>query len=631
MIPWLLALWIVAGAFVTSPPGNLREATNEAWLWVSGAAIFTAARRLTSRRQTQRAMLAVLALCALGQAVHGLHQQFISLPQDRADYLADPEEVLRKLDLDAPAGSAERMVLENRLFDGGPTGTFALANSLAAVLLIGVIVSAGVLRYSWAGSGVSGRAAWSALLIVCLVCLLAARSRSATLAVIVGIVLMFVLGSQSGRDKIGGTAALFVKGIIAIAVLGFITMMGLAAFGNAEWFAQAPASLEFRLQYWRATLAMAVDRPIFAAGPGNFQSIYLRYREPSANEQIAEPHNFLFETLASGGFAALVMLVVLMVCIVLYCRRQNASAISDEDARDSSALWLWIGVGVAFVLTWLIAAVTGRLPDWRANLFVVPIVLGIGWIAWPAVGLLSGRQLNVIASVALISLLVHLLAAGGWTIPGVALNVWLLAGLMTSVDRDPVSRPAPGWSVGSLALGLVLLATLRSMSLVPVQTAQLAIADARYWQNRGQLRQTQMSLEMAMDADRWSPAAAIWQADLSHWRLITEGDSAETRRSWKQFVALAIERGGEDPSLWEAIGHQQLHLYQRYGDAADLAAADETFTQMSAGIPGTRERWPSWRPSQTAGAINRGPPNLLSVLTIWPDWAIISRGTWSVS
>ncbi len=39
-------------------------------------------------------------------------------------------------------------------------------------------------------------------------------------------------------------------------------------------------------------------------------------------------------------------------------------------------------------------------------------------------------------------------------------------------------------------------------------------------------------------------------------------------------------RAGQSPSLWEAIGRQQLHLYQRFGNDQDLAAAEATFTKV---------------------------------------------------
>ena len=112
-------------------------------------------------------MLVLLVVCGTGLAVHGLHQYFISLPANRAEYQQDPERILKLAGVEAPPGSAERMVFENRLFDGGPTGTFALANSLAAVLLVSVIVAVGVLRFHWRQLQPLQRLGWASVGMLC--------------------------------------------------------------------------------------------------------------------------------------------------------------------------------------------------------------------------------------------------------------------------------------------------------------------------------------------------------------------------------------------------------------------------------------------------------------------------------
>ena len=238
-------------------------------------------------------------------AVHGLHQYFISLPANRAEYQQDPESVLALAGVDAPPGSAERMVFENRLFDGGPTGTFALANSLAAVLLVGVDGRGGRAAVSLAQLARCS-VAWASAAVLCAGCLMAARSRSATLA----------MSGRLGIDVhcfVAVCAAAIRKSLVRgaggrVARWAWARQIFIALAGNREWFEEAPASLAFRFQYWRSTWQMVLDHPLFGAGPGNFQSIYERYREASATEQIAEPHNFFFETLASGGFVGLGLL-----------------------------------------------------------------------------------------------------------------------------------------------------------------------------------------------------------------------------------------------------------------------------------------------------------------------------------
>ena len=263
IFPWVIASWVMWGAFKLSPPGSLRMATSEAWLWVGGAAVFTAARRVFAVAAVRRCMLVLMIACAAGLAVHGLHQHFVSLPQNRMEYQRDPERVLQLAGIVAPAGSTERMVFENRLNDGGATATFALANSLAAVLIIGLVGSLGVCRFAWADRETKPQGVTSLLIgmgaaLLCGGCLVATASRSAFVATLVGIAAIALL-LRVGRTVV----SLFVVAAGAVTIV-----VAFASLGKAEWFQQAPASLAFRFQYWRSTMRMALENPWFGAGPG---------------------------------------------------------------------------------------------------------------------------------------------------------------------------------------------------------------------------------------------------------------------------------------------------------------------------------------------------------------------------
>ncbi|EMI18638.1 O-antigen polymerase, partial [Rhodopirellula maiorica SM1] len=324
-VPWLLAGWIMIAAFGSSPPGNLRFATNEAWIWVSAASIFYAARRLFAQPMVVRGIVTLLLGCAVAQAVHGLHQQFISLPEMRAAYERDPERMLQFAGIDAPPGSSERIVFENRLRDGGPTGTFALANSLAGVLVVGIMIAISGLWFHASRMSAAQRVCWIGLAALLAIALLATRSRSAVLAVFIGAVFLFLASTSFGRHRRPLVLALAAIGLLAAIIVG-----GIVTWGNREWIEQAPASLAFRIQYWRSTMAMVTQMPLFGAGPGNYQMIYERFREPSANEQIAEPHNFFFETLASGGWIAAGLLIVLAVAVAA-CWRTRRDQLSESN------------------------------------------------------------------------------------------------------------------------------------------------------------------------------------------------------------------------------------------------------------------------------------------------------------
>jgi O-antigen ligase len=573
----VLAAWMMMAAMASSPPGNLRMASNEAWWWVAAAALLTSLRRLACNLGTRRAVTVLLVACAVGLAVHGLHQQLISLPANRAEYQQDPERVLQLADVDAPPGSAERMMFENRLMDGGPTGTFALANSLAAVLLLVVTVSVGMLRFQWTMLSRSQRGAWAGAALLCAGCLLAARSRSAMLAMLVGSVLVWFAASRyRGRNP---KATLL--GLVGISLAGVAVAAFIAIKGNREWFEEAPASLAFRFQYWRSTWSLALDHPWLGAGPGNFQSRYERYREATATEQIAEPHNLFFETLASGGFPALLLLAIALTSIVWIVHTRRGLAAGEMAGGTGRDRWLWLGALLALGMVWLIGWASRQPPDWEANLFALPAAIAAAVLLSTSIQGLASRDLDSILSVALITVGIHLMISGGWTVPGVAAPLWLCAGMLTRIECPvPVAgRGKPIAAALACGCGLCVLAGLYAFSLRPVEERKRWMAVAASAQSRGQLGKTQATLEQAAQVDPHSPEVVIWLADFYRWKLVLQADDDPWRDAWEASLQEAKSRAGDDPAIYRMIGAQQLHLYQRHGRRRDLDAAAETFSQ----------------------------------------------------
>lgn len=613
--PWVLAAWMMLAAFAVSPPGNLRNATNEAWLWISMAALFTAARRLSPRTAFCAAMLALIIACSTGLASYGLYQQFIILPNNQQAYVDDPEAVLRTAGVEAPAGSTERMIFRDRLFDGGPTATFALANSFAGVLLVGVVLSFGLLKTRWFEVGWAVRVAWLASFLVAGSCLLATRSRSALLASAVGVLLAAIIGSADARLR-GRTLRIMASALaLLLAGLG----AALTLFGDPEWFQQAPASVAFRLRYWRSTLALAWERPLFGAGPGNFQSIYERYRLPSMHEQIAEPHNFVLETLASGGWPAAIILLLAFVAggLLLRIRGPRHEPAGETDQTASAATGQVVpvvgGALVSLLFVFTLGLLTGTLPDFDAYLIAIPIALLVGAAtvprAWQGMG--SDRSPAIAA---LLALLLHLSASGGWTVPGVGLWAWLLAALAIGPPTVGAGeqRPLPssglawlsgnerGWSqLFQLALAVLLLIGLYLMSLRPVEKKRLAILRAEIDQRAGRRNASEAHLLEALDADPWSADAALWLADTYRWNLVRGSGSRQDREAWESAVQEAKRRAGDDPATFRLLGGMQLHLYQRYGALRDLRAADETLSAAAHWSPSHQ-----WLAAQAAVVAN---------------------------
>lgn len=642
--PWFLAAWMVVAAWATCPPGAPRLAVNEIWYWFSAAAMFTAARlvcggfgRFGAGVTARRCLIVVLAASGMNVAVHGLQQEFVGLPELRQLYLDDPESVLGEVGIPAPEGSAERMVFENRLRDGGPTGTFALANSLAGVLACTVVVGATILVRRWRAPGsrknakldtghsstltVPGRIAWGSVIAVCVACLIATRSRSAVAACVLGIIAALVIrftGSTLLRSQ-----RLFRTILLAGLVVGSLAVLAggtIIAMGDAEFVEQAVPSLTFRFQYWRSTFELVQDSPLFGSGPGNFQSIYERYREPSAHEQIAEPHNFLVETLASGGIPGLVMLLSFGAAgCYLVARRAGcfsggskpivsadsfaANPVIDTESVDGAltSRWCLIGAAISLMMVWILGSLIGLTPDTSAQAYALPVALFAGIWMWNSAPRLSPGDLRLAAGIGVATMLVHLTVAGGWTVPGVSVYVWIMLAILLpagcigspEIGREGRHGLAINGTISRVlqftpsVLVFGLLCTLYWTSLVPHQTVTLALLRATDFQQRGQPERSEALLLDAIAADPWDVEPVLHLCGLYRWRLTSAGDGVSTadlsawRADWHAENQRLLARSGDDPAIHRLIAGAQLHVYQRYGDPSDLLSASETMARVA--------------------------------------------------
>lgn len=608
---WSLAVWMMVAALATCPPGNLRLATNEAWLWIAGAAVLTASRRLLVESSTRAVVLSLMAAVAVGMSMHALHQNWISLPQMRADYLADPDQMLRDAGMVAPPGSARRMVFANRLFDGGPTATFALANSLAAVLVIGVLVPIGVLRarrrFSQAPAAHRVLLINFSLVLVALVAamaLFATRSRSAIAACVLAAVWLWFsgIGTVEAKRRTRVTVAFLVAACVAATIL-----VGLLVFGDEEWMSAAPASLEFRLQYWKSTTQMLFEHPLFGAGPGGFQSLYLMYRLPVANETISDPHNFFFETLAAGGFVG-GLLFSLAVVACIKTRSHIDSDEGDEGSDDGghpggSQTWMVYGAGATLALVWLFGLASGQLPDFQASVFSVPAAIAAGWLIHRQMREVPGVELRRISTAILLAIMVHLLVSGGWTVPGVAIMIWLVVAMICSSSPTQSFEPEPSvvtdpviaiqsiravaskTALAAFGLGIAMLVCLRFISIVPVQTASVALMRSEDAMRRGMQVKADMESRQALEADRWGFEAARWRSEMLRSQLISSRNDAVIRRQWIAAVEMVVQRAGDNPLILRAVGEQCLHAYQVFGQENDLELADQLISQALTANP----------------------------------------------
>ncbi|MFG0265101.1 MAG: O-antigen ligase family protein [Rhodopirellula sp. JB055] len=348
--------------------GNWRAASNEAWVWIAGAVWFVVLRRCLRGGAQRFALLGLIVVGGVMLATHALHQVHVSLPQTLREYNADPDRVLAEVGINAPAGSNARMIFENRLRDGGPTATFALANTLAGLLAMSLVVVIAVLlpvlgeafpkwgsrlRVGWDHAGEqsehlraettqAGQTPGQSVFVLVGLLLIAAvlglalmetQSRAGVLSVLIVsscMVMDFAWATSRGRRWM--TACSFAIAAVFVA-------LPLAARGwfGTGWIASLPESVRYRFQYWEATWRMVEFSPWTGAGPGNYQQAYHRFRSPESHEIIADPHHFVCETLGAGGFPAGILLVALMLAGAwLFWRTQIATNETPSEALMAS-------------------------------------------------------------------------------------------------------------------------------------------------------------------------------------------------------------------------------------------------------------------------------------------------------
>jgi O-antigen ligase len=599
-LPWGIAIGMFLAALAMSSIGDWRKSTNEVWWWVTAASVWVAARRCVSDPRSRQAILALVGAIALSLSIQAMYQHFVTIPQMWAQYKEDPESFLVSAGIDAPPGSAQRMIFENRLYDGGAAATFALANSLAAVLLVGgVLISA-----SWPRSSIDWSRRVPLIMAGALILggLLVTRSRSAIAAFLLAWVAIIVWRYLSGVNRSAERSVIYRR-FISRLVLTISGVMGLVIvvvmFGRAEWVDAAPASLLTRFQYWRSCASMMADYPWTGAGPGNFQLMYEHYRASNASEQIADPHNFVIETFTSGGIIVGSMLLVWLVLVIrsamrsqshLKSARQESSDVKSEDvnaseASDASeAAWIYLGVVIGLIIAWLFRIVGGGADQWWVYAAdTLAFIWALSWLRSQQFASDEG-DLRVAAGLAVSALLIHLCVAGGWTIPGIALLFWMLLGSLVggdgarwlSIHQLPGGRTRALWVV---VAGTALVGLIYQRSIVPVESEERYMQLAAYSQSQNLLGRVSQSIQDAVIADPYSSQAALWMCEIYRWEMVLGQTPEAIRPKWNQAASHALSCGGQSASLRRELIIQRLHVFQALGDRADLQAAYELLQQ----------------------------------------------------
>lgn len=617
-----LGLAFVAGlasAFVPPVRPSLTFAAHVAGL----AAAYLLARGLFSTPARRQAAALALAAQAAALASYGIYQALVELPRLRTMFAgaADPAAMLRSQGLDFVPGTPSWILFQNRLQSPEPFASFALANSLAGFLapwLAVLLWLAGRTALERFGSPAAGRRLGSAPLAILLgtaaavlVCLVLTRSRTAWLALLLGLAgqaALLCLARFANRSKERLEETIPHKKLLVGLAAGTLLLGFAAAWAGGlerNVLSEAGKSLGYRLQYWRGAASVAAEQPLLGCGPGKFGDWYTRWKAPDASEEVQDPHQMFLETAAVAGVPTLAALLAAVACGIYYASRQaaegpreafheTASPSDETEAVDSARTAIWIGAASAGLVGGLI-----RFAEWS------PLSAeGFWWCVFapPIFCLLLSRVsvrpqvLAEAASAGWLAWLVDLQAAGGIFFPGVAASGWLLysffvAGPPPQADASPSPVPAGLPSRPSTARQLMVLgasacfAGAYLLCYQPVQAARSALGKL---QAAGE---GPIAWEDVVEADPRDAEAARSAASAALVAHLARPSDLDLRTRYERARDRFLERRGENDSAFYQLAEWEYARYQKLHEPPLAVAAADFGRKALSWYPNSARRW----------------------------------------
>lgn len=599
------------------------------WQQLEFGLIYGLVRILATTTGERQSLLWGLIAASMIVAIYGWYQYLVELPALHRSYLNEDEAgkllMLQQAGVtEVSPGSRMRQLFESRLFNREPFAFFSLANSLAGVLVPGVVLSFGFLWQS-----VRDRKAWlSGLWVLAWIllgsALLLTSSRTGILTVsfmMAGFVLVQLLGAPGwGRAGRWMPAAVFLLPVAGALVLW------IAGWSDRRLLSSAPASIRYRLEYWISSLQMVVDRPWFGSHPGSFQSLYAKYQLPSASETVSDPHNLLMEWMATAGApAALAMLVAMGATVRLAMQRSEDRPMESLVVSRNARGWLTTS---GLLLGWVVAGTSNFLFGFMGGTGLSDLVALLGTfiaIVWywaillrqPAAAGSPQRADLLRTSVvfAWAALVVHLMASGGVNYPAIGQWVFVLTALLATPPavavRHSMDRATQRWLV-VLGGGLTLLAGyLYYYQLAPRVESSSIMTRAESLMQRGRPELATPLFQQALEKNPSNSEAAFLLASSELMQNLAGLNDKEVQQDVERHFRKAMQLEPVSAPARLAVAQQYLNAL-RLIDSQGVADRSAVRTYLLRQAAGWLER-----------AIERKPVDPQpQILASWVAWEL---------
>jgi len=576
-----------------------RAALNLTWEWIGLGISVLLMRSLLKKSVSMRSVFLLYLMAATALAGLGFWQHYVFYPETAQEYRllrnrldenpADLAAQQQLLDMgvppDALAPPARRMWEQRLEGSTEPFGGFALANSFAAVLLLGTLIAGTsliIIRNSNENTLV--QAVTTLCLAMTAYCLVLTKSRTAWVGLIAGVLFWFSLFIWRWLiDRNGKTdraeesiekqqSNWLATGVIAVGVLLLsVLIAGAAAFSGSldqAVLVEAPKSLLYRLQYWQATWQVIQEQPLFGTGPGNFRQHYLQFKLPESSEEIADPHNFLLDLWANGGLLSVIGLgLLILLAIKHFCSSWYQKPANGQNPADSDANKLFLtGSACGFLFVLMSELLTGPVMPDRILQLMMMALFGFTLLQLLSRGQAQSAQRKwqpLTALSVIVALFVHLTGAGGVEMPAIAqLLLVFMAIICTAVSQPTQARSVESNSIAAFAIMAILLVALNIgcllTGLLPVFHVQSLLQSGDIAFATGHVAAAERAYQQASEADRLNPEPLMKRAQLHWWK--TEQEMAKGRFDQAEFEAAisfalqAITRDPYSPNNYRMLG-----------------------------------------------------------------------------